>query len=126
MAYVYYCNNPKKRCTIGDCVCRSLSLALKKSWDEVYLDLVVEGYFAKDMPSANEIWSSYLYSKGFTKRSISNRYSYTIEDFCKEHPYGTYIVGTGSHVVTVIDSDYYDTWDSGQEEVAFYFEREVY
>ena len=126
MAYIYFCNNPKKRCTIGDCVVRALSVALRKSWDDVYIDLVTEGFFIKDLPSANETWSSYLYSKGFTKKSIPNRYSYTIEDFCQEHPYGTYVIGTGSHAVAIVNGDYLDTWNSGQEEVAFYFEREDY
>ena len=124
MAYIYFCNNPKKRCTIGDCVCRALSMALNKSWDEVYIDLASEGFAVKDMPSANAVWSSYLFSKGFYKKSKFNQYSYSIEDFCAEHPYGTYVVCTGTHVVCCKDGSYFDTWNSGQEEVAFYFERE--
>lgn len=124
MAYVYYCNNPRNRCTIGDCVIRALSVALDKSWDEIYIDLTTEGFFIKDLPSSNEVWGSYLYSKGFTKRSIPNRYSYTVEDFCIDHPYGTYVVGTGTHAVAVVSGDILDTWNSSQEDVSFYWERE--
>lgn len=124
MAHIYFCNNPRERCTIGDCVIRALSKALNKSWDDVYIDLASEGFFIKDMPSSNEVWGSYLYSKGFNKHSIPGRYSYTIEDFCMDHPYGVFVVGTGSHAVAVIQGNAYDTWNSSQEEVAFYWERE--
>jgi hypothetical protein len=33
-------------------------------------------------------------------------------------------VGTGTHVVAVIDGDYYDAWDSGNEVIDRYFTRE--
>ena len=49
---------------------------------------------------------------------------YTIADFCNDHPYGTYILATGTHVVAVIDGDYYDTWDSGNEIPIFYWQKE--
>lgn len=49
---------------------------------------------------------------------------YTVEDFCIDHPKGTYVLGTGTHVVTVIDSCYYDSWDSGREIIIYYFERQ--
>ena len=126
MAYVYFCNNPRNRCSIGDCVIRAVSLALDKSWDEVYIDLATEGFFIKDLFSANEVWGSYLYTKGFTKKSIPNRYSYTVEDFCIEHPEGVFVLGTGTHAVAVIDGNVYDTWNSSQEEVSFYWEREEF
>lgn len=48
---------------------------------------------------------------------------YTLERFCKDFPVGTYLVATGSHVIAVIDGDYYDTFDSGNEVVTYYFER---
>ncbi len=126
MAYIYFCNNPRNRCTIGDCVIRALSVALDKPWDEIYIDLVTEGYYIKDLPSANAVWGSYLYSKGFTKKSIPNRYSYTVEEFCIDHPQGTYVVGTGTHAVAVVSGDIYDTWNSSEEDVSFYWEREDY
>ena len=50
---------------------------------------------------------------------------YTVKDFCKDHPVGTYILATGSHVVTVVDGNYYDTWDSGTEVPIYYWKKEI-
>ena len=47
---------------------------------------------------------------------------YTIEDFCADHPMGLYVLGTGTHVVTVVDGNYYDTWRSGDEIPQYYWE----
>jgi hypothetical protein len=45
--------------------------------------------------------------------------------FCADHPNGTYVVSTGSHVVAVVDGDYYDTSDTGSEIPIAYFEKEA-
>jgi hypothetical protein len=37
-------------------------------------------------------------------------------------PKGAYIIGTGSHAVCVLDGDYFDSWDSG-DQIASYFWR---
>lgn len=50
---------------------------------------------------------------------------YTVQDFCEEYSEGTYLVAIGDHVVTVIDGDYYDAWDSGNEiPISYYCGRE--
>ena len=43
-----------------------------------------------------------------------------------DHPKGIYVVATGSHVVAVVNGDYYDSWDSGDEIVAYYFGNSYY
>lgn len=123
MGYVYFCNNPRNKCMIGDCVIRAISKALDISWETAYIDLVMEGYLACDMPSSNEVWGKYLYSKGYTKKIIPN--FCTVEEFCKDHPIGTYVLGMGNHVVTAISGQFFDTWNSGEEVISFYWEREV-
>ena len=50
---------------------------------------------------------------------------YTVEDFCADHPKGTYVLGTGSHAVAVVDGFYYDAWDSGNEIPIYYWKEEV-
>ena len=48
---------------------------------------------------------------------ISNDFSdfYTVEDFCRDNPNGIFILPLQSHVIAVIDGNYYDTWRSGDE-----------
>ena len=78
-----------------------------------------------DMPSANRVWGEFLKTKGFLKYQIPDTcpICYTIRDFCFDHPQGTYVVGTGEHVVAVVNGNYYDSWDSGNEIPIYYFER---
>ena len=41
-------------------------------------------------------------------------------------PKGTYVLGTGNHVVAVVNGDYYDMWDSGDEIPAYvWYKKEV-
>lgn len=100
-----------------DCLIRAISLITNRSWDSVYFDLCLQGYLMKNMPSVNVVWGNYLRSIGFEQIMIPNTCPecYTIRDFCYDFPYGEYILVTGSHVIAVIDGDYYDSWDSGDE-----------
>jgi hypothetical protein len=79
-----------------------------------------------DMPSANYVWGAYLYKHGYKRKLIeqSERYIYTVNDFCTDHPAGTYILCIDGHVVTVQNGKYYDTWDSGNEIPVYYWEKE--
>ena len=123
--YVFYQPNPRRN-NVGDCVIRALSLILNQSWDDTYLDLaIVYGFNLKDMPSANYVWGAYLKDKGFKRQAIPNTCPdcYTVKDFCRDHPTGSYVVSTGSHVIAVSGGDYYDSWDSGNEVPIYYFER---
>ena len=44
--------------------------------------------------------------------------------FCRMYPKGTYVIGTGTHAVCVIDGDYYDTGDSGDEIPQYFWKKE--
>ena len=48
----------------------------------------------------------------------------TVEEFCRDHPQGTYILAIDGHVVCAVDGDYLDTWDSGEEVPMYYWEKE--
>ena len=79
-----------------------------------------------DMPSANYVWGAYLKDLGYQRHLIDDheRYIYTVNDFCTDHPTGTYILCIDGHVVTVQDGKYFDTWDSGNEIPVYYWEKE--
>lgn len=111
----YYNPNPTGR-TVGDCAIRALSKALDTDWETAYSVAVSNGYAMGDMPSSDSVWGSVLRQNGFYRRVIPNTcpYCYTAEDFTREHPHGTYVLGFGGHVAAVQDGVLYDTWDSSQ------------
>ena len=114
--YVHANPNPNGA-YVEDCVIRAIAIATNKSWDEIAINLFLQAFIMKNMPSVNKVWSSYLRSIGFIYYPLLNTCPdcYTIRDFCIDHPDGIFILATGSHVVAVIDGDYYDAWDSGDE-----------
>lgn len=120
--YRPYNPNPHRN-RVGDCTARAICKATGKTWDEVYLALCAYGFSDKDYPSANSIWGKYLWDLGFRQYLIDEYWNYTVEDFCRDHPEGTYILAIGDHVVCVEDGFYYDSWDSGQEVPVSYWTR---
>lgn len=125
MSWIYYNPNPKNN-LVGDCVVRALTLALNTDWDKAYTDVSAQGFQMKDMPSANETWGMLLRKRGFKRYIIPNECPdcYTVEDFCKDHPYGLFVLATGTHVVTCVNGHYYDSWDSGNKIPIYYFMKE--
>ena len=125
MAYQYYQPNPKEK-AVGDCVIRALCKATGNDWYTTYSEVVVQGYALCDMPSSNAVWGQYLKENGYKRYVIPNTCPdcYSIEDFCNDNPVGTFILCTGTHVVTAINGTYYDSWQSGNEIPAFYYTKE--
>ena len=122
MAFIEYNPNPRGINT-GDCVIRAICKAFDMDWEKVYMDLTVRGLQAAMWGDTNAVWEKYLREKGFVQQVLPSTCPdcYTIADFSADHPEGTYIVATGSHVVCVQDGDYYDTWDSGHDVPSYFF-----
>lgn len=112
---------------VGDCTVRAISRATGEGWDTVYCGLCVEGLRLCDMPTANHVWGAYLRRHGFRRRALPDDCPdcYTVADFCRDHPHGTYVLAISGHVVCVDDGRYYDTWDSGAESPAYYWYKEA-
>lgn len=111
-----------KRC--GDCTVRAISAAMQKDWHTTFLCLCLQGYIMCDMPSSDSVWGAYLRRKGYKRTAIEEAAeTYSVRDFCKDHPEGTYILAISGHVVCVKDGNYYDSWDSGNEIPIYYWER---
>lgn len=124
MAWVKWNPNPQGK-QVGDCSVRAVARALNTMWETAYSGIAVQGFMMNDMPSNNGVWGAYLRHNGFVRKIIPNECPdcYTVNDFCAEHPHGVYVLAVHNHVVTVVDGDYYDTWDSGNEIVLYFFER---
>ena len=124
MSYVYENRNPLNK-RVGDCVIRAISKIMDMPWDDVAIDLSMMMVLEKDIVSSNSLWGKYLMLNGFIRGNLPDTcpFCYTLEQFCRDFPKGRYVVATGSHVIAVIDGNYYDTFDSGNEVVTYYFER---
>lgn len=111
-----YNNNPTGR-SVGDCAVRAVSVALGIDWEAAYALMCKNGYLMGDMPSSNAVWGAVLRQHGFYRDTIPDTCPdcYSAEDFTKDYPKGTYVLGFGNHVATVIDGTLYDSWDSSSE-----------
>lgn len=110
---------------VEDCVQRAISAALGVDWDTAS-DIVHE--FAKNMglPEHNDaVWGAILRKNGFYRKVIPNSCPdcYTVEDFCVDHPRGVYVLKVSNHVVTIIDGNAYDSWNSLMEIPQYYWYR---
>lgn len=123
--FVYFNPNPANN-HVGDCVIRAISKVTNQDWEKTYLEIALQGYMLKDMPSANYVWGAYLLENGFKRYVIPNTCPecYTIIDFCRDNPKGTFLLATGTHVVAVQGGNYYDAWDSGNEIPIYYWQKE--
>lgn len=80
-----------------------------------------------DLPHKNYVIGELLEDNGFMRAQIPNTCPrcMTVAEFAHDNPEGTFVLGTGSHVVTVVDGDWYDMWDSGAEvPIVVYWRRE--
>ena len=114
--------NPEKK-QVPDCVIRAICIALNKSWLEVSDELYSIARKEYSVTCDDNIWGQYLYSLGFEPILLPHicPKCITIDDFSKMYPFGTYIIGTGKHAVAVINGNYYDSWDSGNEIPSFFW-----
>lgn len=117
------CNpNPLGKQT-SDCVVRAIAIATERSWRRVYRDLCDLGEIEAELPNVNYVWGLDLKARGGKQFLLpeSCPSCITVRAFCDRYPTGVYVIGTGSHAVAVIDGDYYDAWDSGNEIPSYFW-----
>ncbi len=115
--------NPKGRKT-GDCAVRALAITEDLPWHEAH-DLLHE--YAADLgviENNNAAIAAFLKDRGYTRHVIPDTCPacYTVADFCREHPEGTFVLGTGSHVIAVKSGNWIDSWNSADEIPIYYWE----
>ncbi len=105
----------------GDCAGRAVAKATGCKWEDAYLQLALMGLQMGDMPSSNNVWGAVLRQSGFRRAAIDGG---TVEDFCREHPEGTFVLTLDRHVVTVADGEIYAPWDCRKEEPIYFWSKE--
>lgn len=120
--FIFYNRNPINNYG-NDCVIRSISLLLDKTWYEVYDNITALGRRMCDMPSSNIVWGQYLFDNGYRKQySNTDHFNrYDVNCFCHLHPLGKYLLQLKDHVVAVIDGHFYDTMDIGNNYPIMYW-----
>lgn len=110
---------------VGDCAVRAIAKALDITWEKAFVLIAKNGFQMGDIMASNNVWGSVLRQNGFYRHTLPTECPdcYTVRDFCFEHPKGLYVLGCANHVVTCEDGNYYDTWDSGDEVVIYYWSK---
>lgn len=116
-----YNPNPKSR-NIGDCTLRSYCAAFNITWEEAF-DI------ASEVAKENSSMIQYVPDKvlidhfgctvdeKYNKKTVKSKDRITVNEFAMSHPYGTYILHVRQHQVTVINGEYWDSWDSGSKKI---------
>lgn len=131
-AYKYYNANTRNN-DVGDCVKRAISLALGRDYDQVGAELNkmkrALGATAFNTPN---VYGRYLKQFNIVPQPLhpTAENSVTETEFAEAHPSGTYILEVGrpklrsgpykyylpsNHLVTIIDGDIYDSWNSSDD-----------
>lgn len=124
MSWIQYNPNPAGR-NVGDCAVRALTVALDVDWEDAFELITRAAFSMADMPSSDSVWGAVLRSNGYYREAIPNTCPecYTVADFALDHPKGVYVVGTGGHVVTIVDGVLYDSWNSSKEIPIYYWHK---
>lgn len=97
----------------GDCVIRAICKATGMGWFDVYDELCAIGRLIGDWGDRKHVYSQMIESKGFMKVAVprvKGKKATTVEQFCKDHPEGTFILRLAHHLTCVVDGVCYDTW----------------
>lgn len=117
----YYNPNPKNNAA-NDCVVRVLCKVFNMDWDTAYGLLCEEGLRLKEIPTTNYVWEKILEDAGMTRvfmRCATN--CPTVAQFLMKNQNGVFVLCSGTHVVACKDGDYFDTWDSGDVRIQYYY-----
>ena len=124
MAWEMYEPNPVRTGAI-DCVVRAIAKALDISWERAHVMLSLNSFLMGTVQVDDTVCGSILRQHGFKREVVPNTCPecYTVEMFCEDHPEGTYVVKSQDHVATVQDGMLYDSWDSSDKTVIYFWHR---
>lgn len=123
--YISYNANTRNK-AVGDCTKRALSLAFGLDYDDVSRELnQIKRDRGQTRYNSDSVWTKFTDRRNV--RFIKDNRGINLDEFCQEHPTGTYLILTGKpardyadHIVCVIDGNIYDSWNSGDQKVFKY------
>lgn len=128
MSWMFFNPNPvHSEGGVGDCAVRAVAKALDISWEDAYTKLSMNGYLMGDIPNSDVVWGSVLRAEGYVREVVPNTCPdcYTVREFCADHPVGTFVIKSESHVATVVDGVLYDSWNSEMKIPIYYWTKGV-
>lgn len=109
---------------VGDCSIRAFCKAFGMEWVQVFDILYKYARDAQCLPNQKPAYEAMLKDRGWTYHSCVKE-KLTVDDFCKKHRAGTYIMyvrsGFRTHLVTEKDGQFFDTWDCGSKLLYGYY-----
>lgn len=116
--------NRFKKSTKGDCVIRAFCLAAGISWLEAFDLLVAHARKNYDIPNGQTNYMSLFTELGYEKvtpKVIKGRKRMNVEDFCKKHRKGRYMLKVANHMTAVVDGKVRDTWNTANKCIYHYW-----
>lgn len=115
--YVYFQPNKFDLKDEGsDCMIRALAKSENKDWDSTYEMLFMISrkyhYVFNDKRLFPSLFSELNYDK-ISIPVVKGHKRKTVLEFSKEHEEGIYVLQVAHHLVTVVNGQYFDTWDCG-------------
>ena len=121
--FVYYQPNDHE---CGDCGIRAVSKATNHSWKESLALLYKTAMTLQEPPGSCDNITEALKEYGFRwvpYKAVRGVKRPTVAGFAEEHKDGTYILRVAHHLVCAKEGKYYDIWDSGNESLYGYWEK---
>lgn len=119
--------NPKGK-NVNDCSIRAYCKANNLTWDEAF-DLACKvAKEEKDIINAGKVCHKILTEHlGWTlneeSKKVKTKDRITVQEFALTHNYGTYVLMCKSHAVVVSNGFIYDSWDSGNKKMHYFYEK---
>lgn len=109
----------------GDCVVRAFATAANISWIDAFDILIKKARETYNMPNYKTCFQLVFEEYGFKKhgcKAVAGKKRMTVEDFCKKHKKGRFILDVAHHSTAVVDGVCYDVWNPANKCVYNYYE----
>lgn len=107
--------NPKHK-EEEDCVCRAITLATKKPYEDIQKKL----YLISELLECDKLCVccySHLLEDVFKYPPVNGYKDFKIKDFLRLNDKGTFIIRIKGHLTCAINGDIYDIWDCTNERI---------